>query len=929
MAETAGKGLWKRFKHQFYSTDPRIFVASILFTYLVLGLTVLGFNRSPEQAALTMVICCGMDFLLTRVFFGKWVFPLSAMITSFSLSFLLSFGHHSWIIVLPILLAIGSKYVLRLNGKHFFNPALFGVAGSLLISRELITAAPAYQWNGIGAMSAFIVMLGLTFVIPKVNRHWLVISFLATYTLQTALRAFIMRHHLPFETLFFGTLSSPSFFVFTFFMITDPATSPPKKKDQIIVGVSIALVDLIFHIRQSYYTFFFAALTVASVRFVWFHFQNFRASGFTNRFHQGFFGDHYWRQPATFAAIFLISGAAYSEILHPRAIADHPGFRMDRVESTETGLDADRGGDLIGKIDPRVQHIIKWLIAETEGAAVGDYDGDGNLDLFLAQPLKETSKRAMLYHNEGGLKFRETPIPALREISAAPEKFGIITNAVFVDYDNDGDQDLFLTVMHGHSILLKNMLKETGRADFVDVSHETGLDRFVTQSLGATFADFNHDGRLDLFIANVLEENLPDYAASTPLNLFHLPPSEYSGDRRMFNFMHASWNLADNGGKNVMLFQTPDHRFEVQDPALWGGLETRWSLAVGAADLNHDGWPDLYVANDFGPDEFYLNLQGKGFEKVKGTTFGSIGRDTYKGMDVSIADYDRTGWFGIYISNVHHALQAEGSLLWSFAQGPDAFHPEITETATKKGVLNEERFGWGASAADFDNDGWVDLAQANGMVDDTYDKKYDSCPDYWYVNEKVARSPPAYHRYADKWGDIRGYCIFGKERNRLYLNRGPKAQPQFIDVAESVGLTEETNSRAAISADFENLGRRDLLFSHPFAKPTVYRNVSTLPKEQENSWVGLELVGDGVSCNRDAVGTRVELDVKDPFGHPFRLTSEVQSVSGFLGQSDRRLHFGLGPRPLEVRANIFWCGSSTAQIEVLSIDRYQAVRQAK
>lgn len=919
------KRLWARFQE----TDPRIFVVGILFTYLVLGMTLLGFNRSPEQALLTTSLCCGLEFFLTRIFYGKWIFPLSAMITSFSLSFLLSYSHHSWMIILPILLAIGSKYVLRLNGRHFFNPALFGVAGSLLISRELITAAPAYQWNGIGAMSAFIAMLGLTFVIPKVNRHWLVISFLATFTFQTALRAIIMRHHLPFETLFLGTLSSPSFFVFTFFMITDPATSPPKKRDQIIVGISIALVDLFFHIRQSYYTFFYAALVVATTRFVWFHFQRIRMSGFANRFREDFILSGYWRQLTTVAMLFLLSGAAYSMFLHPRAIADHPGFRFERIDSQVTGLDADREGDLISNVDPRIQHVVKWLIAETEGIAIGDYDGDGALDFFAAQPLKEASKRAMLYHGEGGLRFRETPIPAIRNIAAAPEKFGIITNAVFADYDNDGDQDLLLTVVHGHPILLKNMLHETGHADFVDVSKEVGLDRFYTQSLGATFADFNRDGRLDLFVANVLEENLPDYSVPTPLNLFHLPAPEFPGDRRMFNFMHASWNLADNGGHNLMFFQTPDHRFVVQDPALWGGVETRWSLAVGAADLNRDGWPDLYVANDFGPDELYLNQAGKNFENVKGTFFGSIGRDTYKGMNVSIADFDRTGWFSVYVSDVHHALQAEGSLLWTFMPGADPFQPKISETATRKGVLNEERFGWGAVAADFDNDGWVDLAQANGMVDDTYDKKFEKCPDYWYVNEKVARSPPSYHRFADKWGDIRGYCIFGKEKNRLYLNRGPNTEPQFVDVAESVGMTEETNSRAAISGDFDNHGRRDLIFSHPFAKPTVYRNLSTLPKGQENSWVGLVLIGNGTKCNRDAIGTRVVLEVKDSLGRSFHLSQEVQAVSGFLGQSDRRLHFGLGSHPLEVRANIYWCGNPSPQIETITPGHYETVRQSE
>lgn len=97
--------VWVRFQ----ALDPRIPVLGILFTYLVLGLTVLGFNRSPLQALATTALCCGLDFLLAGIFYRFWAFPLSALITSFSLSFLLSYSHSSWMIVLPPLLAIGSS----------------------------------------------------------------------------------------------------------------------------------------------------------------------------------------------------------------------------------------------------------------------------------------------------------------------------------------------------------------------------------------------------------------------------------------------------------------------------------------------------------------------------------------------------------------------------------------------------------------------------------------------------------------------------------------------------------------------------------------------------------------------------------------------------------------------------------------------------
>lgn len=894
--------------------DPRIPVAVILFTYLVLGLTVLGFNRSPEQILITTALCCSFEMIFHRLFYGTWIFPLSAMITSFSLSFLLNYSHFSWMILLPPLLGIGSKYVFRLNNRHFFNPALFAVSTSLIFSKDLITAAPAYQWNGIENLSVFIVMLGLLFVIPKVNRGWLVISFLITFTLETALRAYIMRYHLPFETLFLGTISSPSFFIFTFFMITDPATSPNKKSDQIIVGISIAMVDLAYHLYQSYYTFFYAALTVAGVRFVYFHLKNAYQKGFIKNIKSNFVFNGYWKQLATITVLLVI---VYQSLIHSSfAMALNPksGFRFQKIQAQQSGLSADSQGDLFAKVDARVQHIVKWLLAETEGIAIGDFDGDGLQDIFLAQPLKEASLRSSLYRNIGNDRFERLSIPTISRVIEHPETYGIISNGIFVDYDNDGDQDLFLTVVHGSSILLKNLLVEKGKFEFQDVSEATGLAGFPSQSISATFADFNQDGLLDLFVANALEQNIPDYDPAVPLNLFHLPPPVNKDDQRMFNFMHASWNLANNGGHNQVFLQTPEHSFVIQNATLWGGVESRWSLSVGVADFNHDSWPDIYVANDFGPDELYYNQQGKGFESIKGRTFGSVGKDTYKGMNVSIADFDRTGWLGVYVSNVHHALQAEGSLLWQFSLTSNSRYPEITETATKKGVLNEERFGWGASATDFNNDGWVDLAQANGMVDDTYDKQYEECPDYWYINEKIARSPPTFHRFANKWGDIRGYCIFGKEKNRLLMNRGNLLKPQFVDIADFVGMDELTNSRAAVTADFSNSGRRDLIFTHPFSKPTFYKNVED--SVDKNQWAGLILEGNGKNCNRDAIGTYVQLLVKSKDGSEFKISQELQTVSGLLSQSDRRLHFGLGPDPISVTASVRWCGTKTETFEL-------------
>ncbi len=899
--------IYQDLKERFEKLDPRIPVAAILFTYLLLGLTVLGFNRSPLQAITTTISCLTFDVILTRIFKKQWMFPLSAMITSFSLSFLLNYSHDFALLFIPIFFSIGSKYLITFKGKHALNPAMVGVSLSLLFTEELITAAPAYQWNGIGAMSTFVVMLGLMFVIPKVNRHWLVMSFLFFFTIQTALRAFIMRHHLPFETLFLGTLSSPSFFIFTFFMITDPATSPKDRKNQIWVGFWLATIDLALHLRQSYYTFFYAALIVGSFRFLLNHFRAARSVGFKDYFKVNFIQSDYYKRPLVLGAIFLLGNFVYAKVIHPTLTLENLNWHFEKVDSKHSGLNADKYGGLYEDLDPRIQHVAKWILSVGDAVAVADVDNDTYQDLFLTNMVKEKSERAALYRNIGGYKFERLPLPAIEKFIADPKANGIISNAIFTDYDNDGDQDLFLTVGFGHPILLKNILKEKKKLEFVDVSSETGIADLYTNSLAATFADFNKDGLQDLLILNVWPENLPDYETPHPLNLFHLPAAQYEGDQRPFNFMHDSWHMSDNGGKNLLLLQTSDHKFLLQDATKWGIPETRWSLAVGVADFNKDSWPDIYIANDFGPDDLYYNHKGKKFENIKGDIFGSIGKDTYKGMNVSVGDFDRTGWLGIYVSDVHHAFQAEGSLLWMFSPGKNAFYPDVTEVATVKGVLNEDRFGWGGAATDFDNDGWVDLAQANGMVDDKIDKKFSECPDYWYVNEKVARSPPSIHRYANKWGDLRGYCIYGEEQNRVYINRGLGKKPQFIDVASNVGVTQLTNSRGVATVDLENSGRRDMIFTHQFSEPTLYKNVFKGASEDSNSWIGINLASENSQCNFEAIGTRVELTVEKDNGEIFNLLQETQSVSGFSSQSDKRLHFGLGKNIKKVSAKVNWC----------------------
>jgi Na+-translocating ferredoxin:NAD+ oxidoreductase RnfD subunit len=894
--------------------DPRVPVLMLLVGFLVLGFTVLGFNRTPIQALMTSVSAVALEVFLFRVLRGKWVWPLSALITSCGLSLLLNYGHDYWILLAPVYFAIGTKYVFTLKGKHVYNPAQIAVVLSLLLMNELITSAPAYQWNGTGAMAYFITVPALMLFMPSIDRTPLVFSFLITFTAQTFLRAMIMRHHLPFETLFWGTLSSPSFLLFTFFMITDPATSPKGKKEQIWTGIAIATVDLLFHIRKSYYTFFFAAFTVATAKYLYRHYKLARQTGSLTGYCKASFWDSgYWKNPLLVGTLGVAGWAGYTQVIVPSPLFEKPQWKLEKIETSHHGVNP-QWGATYDRLDPRIQHIAKWILSVGDSVSIGDYDQDGLADVFLTLPLKSDADRMSLYRNLGNFKFERVPLPAVAERAREIEKFGLPTNANWIDVDNDGDLDLFITYAFGSPVLLKNLLKETGKPSFTDITKPSGLEHF-TNSISAVFLDINRDGRPDLFIANVLPPNLPGYETPTPLNLFHLPQPAYEGDRRMFHFMHHSWNLADNGGENEIWIQNAEGKFERQDSVKWGLPETGWSLAVSSADFNRDGWPDIYVANDFGPDDLYLNEEGRHFRNFKGTFFGSIGRDTYKGMNVSIGDLDRNDHWQVYVSNVHHDLQAEGSLLWdTWVDAGGNFHAE--DRATQKGVLNERRFGWGATIADLDNDGWPDIAQANGMVDDSRDKKWDECPDYWYVNEKIARSPPEIHAYADAWGDIRGMCIHPKEGNRIYWNRGTGHIPQFTDLSEEVGWEEKTTSRGIASADLDNDGRMDLIVTHLFQGPTFYRNVWKGSSDSP-SWIEFQLEGDGLLCGTSAVGTEIRLLPSEPSPEPPQRRL-LTNATGLNAQDDQVLHFGLGVSPAKsYKAQVLWCGQYERSYDLL------------
>lgn len=905
--------------------DPRLPFAALLTVYALLGCTVLRFGRDPLQMLLTVGAACILDAALAWVLRRQRLVPVSAYISGLSLALLLNYSHDYFLLFLPVLLTIGSKHLLTFRGRHVFNPSMFGVAASLIVGGDLISTAPAYQWGGTWAMSAFLAMAAVVLFVSRIGRNALIVSFLAFYTLQIAVRAYIMRWYLPPEALLLGTLTSAPFFLFVFYMITDPATSPSSRRGQVALAFALTVVDLAFHTRGSLYTFFYAAFTVAWARFLFLHARRLWADGLARGLRDGLFHPDTLKAAAAVGALGLAMVGAYRLVIHPRVSAAELDFRLEPLSPAETGIISRPDPGILERVDRRAAHVAKWLLSAGDAVATGDYDGDGRLDLFLTHPLRAAADRNALYRNLGGLRFERVPLPVLDEMSRAPERYGLVAGALFVDYDGDGDEDLFLSVGYGRCRLLRNLLMETGTATFEDATGESGIDEY-TVSIAANFFDFDRDGRLDLFIANAMRPWLTRYDPPRPLSIFHLPEPEYPGDRRMLDFMHSSWDKAENGGRNVLYHNVGGGRFERLDATALGMPETHWSLAVATGDLNRDGWPDLYVANDFGPDDLYLNDHGRRFVRVSGRMFGTVGRDTYKGMNATMADLDRNGWLDVYVSNVHMPLQAEGSLLWMTYPG-EGFVPELRDEATRRGALNERRFGWGGAAGDLDDDGWPDLLQANGMVDDALDRRYPTCRDYWYVNEKLMRSGPDIHTYVDMWGDLRGFCINGHESNRVYLNRGTRT-PQFVDVAPALGWGPETPSRGMLLADLDDDGDLDVGVTHMSGPFALYRNTRAEDGGASHHWLGLALEGNGTTCNREAAGTRVTVAYVDG-GKPVEQMQEVTITNAFSAQGDRRLHFGLAAHDGPVAVSIGWCGAAPVSAGSFVPDRYHSIRQPR
>jgi hypothetical protein len=375
--------------------------------------------------------------------------------------------------------------------------------------------------------------------------------------------------------------------------------------------------------------------------------------------------------------------------------------------------------------------------------------------------------------------------------------------------------------------------------------------------------------------------------------------------------MPESFEYANNGGRKYLYRNLGQGRFE-EVSARVGLASNRWALAAVAADLRGTGYPDLFIANDYGVSELFVNEGGR-FREI-GREAG-VGYAPKSGMNASVGDVLNQGKFAVYVSNIsEEGILLQGNNLWVPTGGAKRA-PKYENMARAMGV---DLGGWsfGAQFGDLNNDGFLDLYLVNGYVSASRDESY------WYDYSKVAGGHQVVIGDAANWPAMGKRSLAGYQPKRVWINDG---SGRFVDVAQMVGAADRHDGRSIALADFADDGALDVVVANQRGPLLLYRNEVAGGR----NWIGFDLEGscrgdsDVRSCsNRSAIGAQVEV-----FWKGRQQLQEVSGGSGFCAQNQRRLHFGLGDAASIDRAVIRWPSGKTQELKGLQAGRVHRVEE--
>lgn len=567
-------------------------------------------------------------------------------------------------------------------------------------------------------------------------------------------------------------------------------------------------------------------------------------------------------------------------------------------------------------LHPSLERICAWVSSTGASVSLADLDGDGlpndmcfadpRIAKLIVMPVPGTGDRYAAFSPDPGT----LPVDPIKAVP---------TGALVGDFNEDGRQD-FISYYWGRTPIVY-LRKASATAGTMDASafhpselvatHEDGTPkRWFTH--GATQADVDGDGHLDVVMGNFFRED------SDVLN------PDGTGVAMV---LHAGKSHALNGGgAKLFMWQyatsgdMPEVRFADMSEAIPKLARHGWVFAAGAADLDNDLLPEIYFANDFGPDRLLHNRSTPGHpafviaEGRRDVTMPKscvLGFDSFKGMGVDFADVNHDGFLDIYVSNIADRMALhESHFVWVSNGKPESFKDGIAPYTQQSESLGMSRSGWGwdTKFGDFDNDGEVEALQATGMCKGTVNR-WPELQELGTSNDRIVSDPRLWPKF-DEETDISGH-----NPNPFFVR---SSMGKMVDICAELGMDYPYNSRGIAVADVDGDGRLDYALANQWEPSYFFKNNSQRAKA--SSFLGLHLllplgdeptefkVMDGhpgpTIVGRPAIGACAEVAV----GPGKVMRDQVDGGSGHAGRSSPQIHIGLGdmPRDETMAVTVLW-----------------------
>lgn len=498
------------------------------------------------------------------------------------------------------------------------------------------------------------------------------------------------------------------------------------------------------------------------------------------------------------------------------------------------------------------------------GVALIDFDNDGFLDVYFVNgaAIPSLVKNSPKYWNRLFRNNRDGTFTDVTE-KAGAKGAGYGMGAAVGDFDNDGWPDLFLANVTDNQLYRNNR-----DGTFTDITKQAGLSgaRMNVRKMwgvAAGWLDYDNDGDLDLFVSNYCkwEVNKDPFCGPNPRMRSYCHPDSYEP---------LPNSLFRNNGNGTFT----DVSKEMGILAYPGK-----GMGVAIADYDHDGWMDVFVANDNAPNLLFHNLKGKKFEEVSlqsGVAYPESGA-FISGMGADFRDLDNDGWEDIW----HTAIEGETFPLFR-NRGNGSDFTEIT-TAAGLGHTTRNMSGWSNGAVDLDNDGWKDLIAARGNVQDNLA----------LVSMRKAEEPLAIFRNLgkNKFEDVTAQA--GADAMRAALRRG------------------------LAYGDLDNDGRMDAVVTTLNGHAEFFRNET----KNGNHWILFKL--EGTRSNRMGIGARVRIVAADGTVQ----VNHVTTSTGYSASSDHRVHFGLGSAAQVKEVEIHWPSGTRQVLKDVAADQILTVKE--